>query len=131
MSIRVSKKHGINPCIPLCFWCGKEKNEVALLGTLKGDVEATKSAVLNYEPCDTCKAQMAEGIALIEVTESAIDRPPIQDKLYPTGAWWVISEDTAKEWFNADVKVLEHKKAFINTEIGDIIREIENKKEAN
>ena len=35
-SILLSPKHGVNPTIPVCFWCGREKNEVALMGYLKG-----------------------------------------------------------------------------------------------
>ena len=38
-SIKISQKHGVNPTIPICFWCGKEKNEIALLGKLPGDAE--------------------------------------------------------------------------------------------
>lgn len=37
-SIKMSKKHGLNPCIPICVFCGKEKNELALLGRLKDDM---------------------------------------------------------------------------------------------
>ena len=44
--IQVSPKHGLNPTIPVCFWCGKERGEVALLGRLPGDAEAPKNVVL-------------------------------------------------------------------------------------
>ena len=27
-SIPLSPKHGLNPTIPVCAWCGKEKNEI-------------------------------------------------------------------------------------------------------
>ena len=33
-SIKVSPKHGLNPTIPQCFWCGKDKSEIALLGKM-------------------------------------------------------------------------------------------------
>ena len=33
MSLRLHPNHGLNPTIPLCFLCGKEKNEVVLLGS--------------------------------------------------------------------------------------------------
>ena len=36
-SIRLSKEHGVNPTIPICFWCEKDKNEIAMLGKLKGE----------------------------------------------------------------------------------------------
>ena len=32
--IKLSPKHGLNPTIPVCFWCGEERNEVALPVTL-------------------------------------------------------------------------------------------------
>lgn len=59
-SIRISEKHGLNPCIPICPFCGQEKNELALLGYIKGDKEAPKSAILNLEPCDTCRENLEE-----------------------------------------------------------------------
>ena len=60
MDILLSPKHGLNPTIPICFWCGEEKNEIALMGRIgdarKGeDFEAPMHAVLDYEPCDKCR----------------------------------------------------------------------------
>ena len=86
--MKLSQKHGLNPTMPVCFWCGKPTGEIALLGALKDDVEAPRNAVLNYEPCDACKSERAKGITLIEVTEggpSATCRP--------TGNWCVIKEE--------------------------------------
>lgn len=106
MSIRISEKYGVNPTIPVCFWCGKEKNEVALLGKLKGDIEAPKNCVLDYEPCDECKNKMSLGVALLGVTKEPINKtlPPIQEDeengmLYPTGSWLVITKEAAKRYF--------------------------------
>lgn len=53
--ITLSPKHGVNPCIPLCAFCGEEKNQIALLGKLRDDKEAPKYAVIDAEPCDNCK----------------------------------------------------------------------------
>lgn len=41
-SIKLSPKHGVNPTIPVCFFCGKPKNEIALMGRMGGkeDIEA-------------------------------------------------------------------------------------------
>lgn len=97
--ILLSEKHGLNPTIPLCFWCGKEKNEVALLGKLKDDKEAPKNCLLDYEPCNECKKQFDLGIAIIEVVDyTVVDNMPlitIQDgiKLYPTGRYIVVVTD--------------------------------------
>ena len=62
--IKLSPKHGLNPTIPVCFWCGEERNEVALLGHI-GDgrkleeFEAPMHMVIDYEPCEKCRANMA------------------------------------------------------------------------
>ena len=42
-SIRLSKEHGVNPAIPICYFCGEEKNEIVLAGRLPQDVEAPKT----------------------------------------------------------------------------------------
>lgn len=28
---KLSPKYGVNPTIPVCFWCGEDKNEVIIL----------------------------------------------------------------------------------------------------
>ena len=95
-SIKLSPKHGLNPCIPVCFFCGKEKNEIALLGHIgdgrKGeDILAPVNAVLNYEPCDECKEKFVKGVLLIEVTTSPeVNKMPIAFNAYPTGRFVVV-----------------------------------------
>lgn len=106
MSIRLSEKYGVNATIPICFWCGEMKNEVAMLGKLKGDVKAPHSCILDYEPCDKCKKNMAMGITLIGTTKKPIreDLPPIKndetETLYPTGHWLVVTKEAAKRYFS-------------------------------
>jgi hypothetical protein len=73
MGISVSEKHGVNPSIPICFYCGEGKNEVALLGKLKGDVEAPHYCLLDMEPCDLCKERRESGIHLIIVSGDQTD----------------------------------------------------------
>lgn len=126
-SIELSPKYGLNPTIPVCFWCGKEKNELALLGRVRkretpdsratGDYEASPSMVLSYEPCDCCREQFNKGVRLIEVTPTAPDcRPAItcdgQRSLYPTGRLYVIKSEAAKRLFNVDPSTLEAGKAL-------------------
>ena len=98
--IKVSEKHGLNPCIPICFWCGNEKNEVALLGKLTGDREAPMSAVLDYEPCPDCKSIMDQGIVIIEAepTSSRANIPAFHGS-YPTGRWVVVKRDAVPEQY--------------------------------
>lgn len=104
-SIRLSEKHGLNPTLGVCFFCGEETGEIGLLGRLKGDKEAPRRAVLNYDPCKKCQEKWADGVALIAVvTEQPEDnRPPISKAndqhpdLYPTGNFAVIKSEAAEE----------------------------------
>lgn len=106
--IKISPKHGLNPCIPICVFCGKEKNEVALLGRLKDDAEAPRSAVIDYQPCDECRANWSQGVALIRVTDKQPGNniPPLTEKdgtkLYPTAQYHVILPEAAKRLFDID-----------------------------
>ena len=109
-SIRLSEKHGLNPTLEVCFFCGEETGELALLGKLKGDKEAPKRMVLHYDPCEKCKKKWADGVALIAVvTEQPEDkRPPIvaandeHPALYPTGNFAVIKPEAAEEAFHIE-----------------------------
>ena len=53
--IRLSDRHGVNPTLCMCFWCGEDTGDLALLGRMKGDVEAPQKAIVNYDPCPDCK----------------------------------------------------------------------------
>lgn len=94
-SIPLSPTHGVNPTIPTCFWCGKEKNEIALMGELPGDAEAPHNVVLDYEPCEDCKANMKNGITLVGVVDHPLPdgRPAISKGAYPTGHWVVVAPE--------------------------------------
>lgn len=97
-SIRLSPKYGVNATIPVCAFCGGEKNEIALLGKIGGrgqDLEAPAKVVLDYEPCDKCREQWNRGVALIEVTFSpnVENQPPIQSNAYPTGSVAVVKPE--------------------------------------
>jgi hypothetical protein len=110
--IRLHEKHGVNPTIPLCFWCGEEKNEIVLLGAAyKG--EAPKNMLIDHEPCDACKARMAQGIALIEATPDSEGKPKF------TGRWAVVREEAIEHIFTPGdtvARVLKHRKAFMEPE---------------
>jgi len=80
--IPLSEKHGVNPSMSVCFWCGEVKGLV-ILGKLPEDAEAPREAIYDLEPCDACKQKMAEGITLFSVDD--VTRKP-------TGDWCVIKE---------------------------------------
>lgn len=117
-SIKLSPKHGVNPTIPVCFWCGKEKNEIALLGRIGGkeDVEAPKNMVLDFEPCDDCASKMALGITCMECTEKPNGNcnVPFDDKIYPTGSFVVIKREAAERIFGKHVNLDKHSKLFLD-----------------
>lgn len=107
--LKLSPKHGLNPTIPVCFWCGEEKGEIALLGHIgdarKGeDVEASMRMIIDYEPCPACLAKMDSGFTVVEATTSPnhTTSVPIRDGIYPTGRFVVITIDAAKRVFRID-----------------------------
>lgn len=118
-SIKLSPKHGLNPCIPVCFFCGQDKNEIALLGQIgdrrKGeDIEAPMKAVLDFVPCEECQKKFAQGVLLIEVTNSPeYIGMPIAENAYPTGRYVVVKPEALNGDFKAGSKALVHKKDFI------------------
>ena len=107
--VKLSPKHGVNPTIPICFWCGKEKNEVALLGQInKEDSEAPRRVIMDYEPCEQCKELFSMGIHIIGVsTEPIVETmfPIVNDdniKLYPTGSMFVSTEEWVTSFLTAN-----------------------------
>lgn len=119
--IRLSPKHGVNPSIPTCFWCGETKNEVILFGRLPNDQEAgMHCGVVDYVPCEKCAAQWAQGIVLIEAvtTTPADNRPQIGTGIYPTGRFAVIKTEAAERIFDAEMAAaaIQYRKAFIDSE---------------
>lgn len=113
-NIKLSPKHGVNPTIPICAWCGEPKNEIALMGHIgdrrKGeDLEAPKNCVLDYEPCDHCKEQWSQGVAILEATTTVPSpyRPPMkQDQgvdIYPTMRMVVIKPESASQIFGQEM----------------------------
>ena len=118
-SIPLSPEHGVNPTIPVCFWCGKDKNEIALLGRIGGkeDREAPSRMVLDYEPCEDCRRGMARGFTIMEATNdpNAVTSAPIQKGAYPTGRFVVLKDDAAEKIFSASV--VAKRKCFVDPEL--------------
>ena len=121
--IRVSEQYGVNATLCVCFWCGGDTGDLALLGRLKGDAEAPRKSVISYEPCDDCKEKMGRGIALMEVIPTAeSDNPPISkdaDHSF-TGRFFIVSENLVTQLINDNMlvkQVIESRKAFIPPEV--------------
>lgn len=110
-TLKLSPKHGLNPTVSVCFWCGEDKNEIALLGHIGGafgeDIEAERRMVLDYEPCPRCKAQMESGFTVVEVTNTPnrVASVPIQSGAYPTGRFVVVRPTAARRVFGVSPDV--------------------------
>lgn len=113
-SVKLSPKHGVNPTISSCFYCGKDTGEIALLGRLKGDAEAPMRSILSYEPCDACKEKFKAGVLCIGVVRAQPNdgRPPISGNggtpLYPTGSYCVMRAEAVQRVFGINVKAGGH-----------------------
>lgn len=132
-NIKISEKHGVNPTIPVCFWCGGQKNEVALLGKLPGDAEAPMSMWIpgDYEPCDICMEKMTLGITIMEAADHPAineNQPSMVENAYPTGRWMVVTEDGIKKLLSGKLldHVLKARKTFTDQETYDQLIKIYN-----
>ena len=114
-SIRISEKHGVNPSLGVCFWCGQENGEICLLGRLPKDAAAPRHMVVSYEPCEKCKAWMAQGVTFAE-KES--------EESAPTGRWMVLKEEAVRRMLRPEVVegVIQGRKAFIEPALFDLLR---------
>lgn len=117
--IKISPKHGLNPTIPVCFWCGKQKNEIALMGRMTDDIEAPKNMVLDYVPCEECQSRMAMGVAVLEASDhpNTEGQPPMQKGVYPTSRFVVVTTECADRVFNAYAPWSEGKKVFVDSDV--------------
>lgn len=98
--IRLSEKHGVNPTLPKCFWCGKDTGEVALLGKLPDDKEAPRSCFISYDPCPACTEIWSKGVVFIEVEASSSKREMIAPGAAPTGRHFAIRKDAFERIFD-------------------------------
>lgn len=126
--IRLSPKYGVNPTIPICFWCGEKKNEIALMGLIgdrrKGeDIEAPRNMILDYEPCDDCKEKMSLGVVCVEVSSEPRwkSQPSLSDDHYPTGCWSVIKTSAAEKIFNLDLDFHDGQRIMLDEEAYDAL----------
>jgi len=104
-SIRLSKKFGLNPTIPLCFVCQKPKNEIALLGAAYKE-QAPMHMVLDVQPCDECREKyLKTGVMLVEARQEFTPRG--KTKTIPTGTFVVMTEEAFKRiFFNENLRAI-------------------------
>jgi hypothetical protein len=98
MSIKISRKHGVNPSIEKCFWCNGDKG-IVLLGKLPNDAKAPNEIIRNYDPCDDCKNQWNLGFTFLELIPTDGTIPEIVKGHSPTGRLWVLRNEAVEEMF--------------------------------
>jgi len=109
--ITLSPRHGLNPSLLKCPICGKDTNEIALLGKLKDDAEAPRYMMSN-NPCPDCQEHLDKGHRiLIEVKNGEFGPNP-----YRTGRiLYIVNPDAFPD--------LTDKVAYIEEQVA---KEIEN-----
>lgn len=122
-SIRLSPKHGVNPTIPVCFWCGEERGEIALLGHIGDgrkhkDIEAPHHMVIDFEPCDKCKENMSQGFTLMESTSHPNEccSVPVRQGVYLTGRYAVVKPEAIHRIFG-DESAKNGGKAYVESSV--------------
>lgn len=122
MAIRLSNKHGVNPTVGVCMYCGREDGTIGLMGQLPGDREADGYSIISDEPCDECKGYMEQGIMLCEVVGTytiKLRNRRTKERPRPTGTLCVVSEDFIKRVIQPDElrdQILEKRMAFVTPE---------------
>jgi len=116
--IKISPKHGLNPSVTVCFFCGKSVG-VAICGHLKGDQEAPRT-MMSYpeEACDECKDWMTKGIYLVGIDPERSDPKKGLNGFYRSGQCTVVSEEAFRRLFDGGAEAvkfgLKHRWTFID-----------------
>lgn len=102
-SVIPSEKWGLNPTIPVCWYCNKEKNRLVMLGKTgeglarllgheDGKMPRSTLLPLDFEPCEECRKT---GIGFIEAAKK--EGPPA-----PTGRVWLVKTEAAEKILDAE-----------------------------
>ena len=119
-SIRLHPTLGVNPKLVCCFYCGKEKNELVLLGAYHMHDKAlqeNRHVVVDQEPCEWCKRNMQKGIVLVEATGGS------GEATRPTGCYAVLTVEAVKRFLQEPVldAVLKKRIAFLDSSTWNMI----------
>lgn len=98
-NITLHPEHGLNPSMVKCFFCGEDKNEIALLGYNENQ-EAPRYIVANYDPCEKCTTAWSKAVIFIEVesfvtieNSAPIGKDDHLNDVFPTGRLVGITEE--------------------------------------
>ena len=108
MNMYLHKKHGLNPTMDTCFYCGQAK-DILLIGAKVSKFQEADLAdstgkmnmqigVMNMEPCGKCAEYMKQGIILISCKDDKDPKNP-----YRTGGWVVIKEEALNKMIDTEL----------------------------
>lgn len=134
--MRLSKKHGLQPCIPLCPCCGKPKAQVALLGSggdklakamgaASGEMPMYARLPGDVELCEECKKK---GIEIVEIAAIKKGKKTVHQ---PTGRFFLVSENFLNNVTDETLRerIREHRMAYVDKETADWIEGYAREKE--
>lgn len=114
-SIKLHPKYALNSTIPVCFYCGEEKNEIAFLGA-NYEEEAPMHMCIDILPCEACKTKYENYVLVVEATEG---ESGIKGKMNFTGRWAAVRQGLLD---------IPHKVAFISPELMWELINLENER---
>ena len=132
MPLYLDNKHGVNPSLQVCFYCGedmgvilhgkipyKKRQAMEEAGMLSEDGRAPRRMVVDREPCNTCKEHMKLGVMLVEVKDTEDINDPV-----PTGTRAVIRDEAIRrmpldEAFIGDI--ISKRMAFVPGTVWDMM----------
>jgi hypothetical protein len=132
----------MQPAIPKCFYCCKDKNEILLARTMtdhaQSKVGKLHGKIIDMEPCPSCASLMKMGVILITIDDQksgknwnqppaevknyhgpAAKRPSWVPSPYRTGGWFVVTDETIEKMINPPEMAqwaLNHRFMFIEEE---------------
>lgn len=131
--INFDEKHGLNPSLDICFYCGEDKG-VVLFGKLNSDIKghfesqgqsedgkAPRKVVMTKTPCKKCIEHMKQGVLFISIDESkTVD----EENPYRTGYMTLLKEEAVVRIFCEDMskKMLERRAVFLPDEMWDLLK---------
>ena len=119
MRIRLSRQHGVNPSLDMCFVCGEDTGTIVLPGQLPGDAQAPSRAVWSHEPCQDCLALMKQGVFLVSVRDGETGNNP-----YRTGRIAVVTDDAIRRIITSlslQDSILQQRVAFVPDTVWDAL----------
>lgn len=125
MAVRISPKHGANPTIPVCLYCGKEKDEIVICGRInRKDDQMPLNSVIDAIPCENCQELWKNGIVLIRACDTKHENMvPVtaqnNQKVWLDGSTILLREEAAQRMF--DTHMVKGDRAYLEDKVFDVL----------